>query len=272
MSKENEIQSINVGDITVSEKECIYIAGPCAVESSEQTFTTVQHVTKSGASFIRGGAFKPRTSPLSFQGLEVKGLEILFAAAKELNVPAVTEVMDSSQIDFIINAAKGHPFIFQVGSRNAQNYSLLSSVGKKGYPVLLKRGKGSTVEEMIGSADYIRKEGSPVIMCERGIVTFSSSAGTGRFTADHLAVIKFQQSGYLTIFDPSHAAGESSLVTPLALSGIAVGANGLMVEVHNDPKNALSDGKQALSFEQFTELINKAKAIFRVRYGDLVTA
>lgn len=255
---------ISVGDITISKDKCTYIAGPCAIESEEQIFTIARCVTKYGAHILRGGAFKPRTSPHSFQGLKEKGLELLFSAGRNCSVPVVTEVLDTSQIELIISVSQGHPFIFQIGSRNSQNYFLLTEIGKTGYPVLLKRGKGSTVDEMLSAAEYIKKGGSPVIICERGIVTFSSGGGCGRFTADHLAVIKFQEAGYLTIFDPSHAAGKRKYVTPLALSGIALGANGLIVEVHNDPEIALCDKEQALTLPDFAELMKKAKGVEKV--------
>lgn len=256
-----KINEINVGDITLSTNDCIVIAGPCAVESIEQTFITAEHVIKNGAKILRGGAYKPRTSPDSFQGLGERGLDILFSAAKKFDVPVLTEVMDSSQIESIIKSSLGHPFIFQIGARNSQNFSLLKDVGKTGYPVLLKRGKGSTVEEIIGAAEYITKGGSPVIMCERGIMTFSSASGTGRFTADHLAILKFQEAGFLTLFDPSHPAGKSDYVTKLALSGVAIGANGIVVEVHNNPSSALSDKDQALTLEQFSNLANKVNLV-----------
>ena len=270
--KERMINKIQVGDITISKENPVYIAGPCAVESEEQIFSIAKFVTKCGANFLRGGAFKPRTSPYSFQGLGEKGLEILFNAAKECNIPVVTEVLDKDQIKLVIKAASGHPFIFQIGSRNAQNYSLLTEVGKSGYPVLLKRGKGTTVEEMVGASEYITKEGSQVIMCERGISTFSSASGCGRNTADHIAVLKFQEAGFLTIFDPSHAAGSTEYVIPLALSGVALGAEGLIVEVHNDPNKALCDGKQALSFDNFSELMKNVKEIEKILKKSYIAA
>ena len=261
MNNKTNTENIQLGDITINKKNSFYIAGPCAVESEAQIFTIAEHVIKNGATVLRGGAYKPRTSPNSFQGLGIVGLELLFNAGREFNTPVVTEVMDASQINTIISIANKHPFIFQVGSRNAQNYFLLTEVGKTGIPTLLKRGKGSTVSEMISATEYIRKGGSPVIMCERGITTFSSASGTGRFTADHIAILKFQEAGFITIFDPSHPAGQKEYVTPLALSGIAIGANGLIVEVHNNPETALSDKEQALKLEDFTELMIKAKGI-----------
>lgn len=257
----NQADKIQVGDITISSNKPTYIAGPCSVENEEQIFTVAKHVVKNGASILRGGAYKPRTSPTAFQGLGEKGLELLFAAAKEVNVPVLTEVMDSSQIQTIINSSKGHPFVFQIGARNALNYFLLREVGKTGVPVLLKRGKGAMVSEMISASEYITSGGSPVIMCERGIMTFSSASGVGRFTADHMGILKFQEAGFLTIFDPSHPAGKKEYVEPLALSGIALGANGIVVEVHNNPAVALSDKDQALNLEDYSKLIRKAKGI-----------
>lgn len=266
-----EIQPIQVGDITINTETNTNIAGPCAIESEEQLYVTAQAIIAAGANILRGGAFKPRSNPDSFQGLGEQGLQYLFETGRELQIPVVTEVMEISQIEIIKKYAKGHPFIYQLGSRNAQNYSLLTAVGKTGVPVLLKRGKGSTVQEMLGAARYVTSGGSPVLMCERGIVSFSSGdpqKEAGRFTADHLAVLQFQEAGYLTIFDPSHAAGSDQYVTPLALSGVAVGANGLIVEVHNDPQSALCDKEQALTFDQFQELMKKAKAIEGVLRGD----
>ncbi len=258
LSQRNKVQ---VGDITISNDKCTYIAGPCSVENEEQIFTVAEHVVKNGATILRGGAYKPRTSPSAFQGLGVEGLNLLFSAGKKMNVPVLTEVMDASQIETIINASGGHPFIFQIGARNALNYFLLREVGKTGIPVLLKRGKGALVSEMISASEYITSGGSPVIMCERGIMTFSSAGGVGRFTADHMAILKFQEAGFLTIFDPSHPAGKKEYVEPLALSGVALGANGIVVEVHNNPSVALSDKDQALNLNDFSNLMRKSIGI-----------
>lgn len=166
--------------------------------------------------------------------------------------------MSPEDVCAIREAFFGHPFIFQIGTRNAQNYALLTAVGETGVPVLLKRGKGSTVAEMIGAARYVTRGGSPVLMCERGIMTFSD---VGRATADFLAIIEFQKAGYLTVFDPSHAAGRADLVSQLALAGVAVGANGLLVEVDHNGCDASCDGKQALSFGQFEDLMQQAREI-----------
>ena len=261
MSSEISAEKIQVGDITINPQKNFYIAGPCSVESEEQIFSIAEHLINNDVIFLRGGAYKPRTSPDSFQGLGILGLELLFNAGRAFNMPVVTEVMDSSQINTIISVAKGHPFLFQIGARNAQNYFLLTEVGKTGIPVLLKRGKGSTISEMTSASKYIKQGGSQVIMCERGIITFSSASGIGRFTADHMAILKFQEAGFITIFDPSHPAGKREYVIPLALSGIAIGANGLIVEVHNNPEVALSDKEQALKLNDFTELMIKVKNI-----------
>ncbi|MBI2995100.1 MAG: 3-deoxy-7-phosphoheptulonate synthase [Candidatus Melainabacteria bacterium] len=270
MNNKSSDGKIQVGDITINPGKNFYIAGPCAIESESQIFTIAEHVVKSGATLFRGGAYKPRTSPDSFQGLGTLGLELLFSAGNKFNVPVVTEVIDASQISTITSASKGHPFIFQIGSRNAQNYFLLKEVGKTGIPVLLKRGKGSTVDEMVLAAEYAKAGGSPVLMCERGITTFSSASGTGRFTADHIAILKFQEAGFITIFDPSHPAGKKEYVTPLALSGIALGANGLIIEVHNNPKAALCDKQQALELDDFKKLMEKVKNIeMALRNGKL---
>ena len=265
-----EIESINVGDITVRPDKNLFIAGPCAVESDEQILEIAHNVVADGADILRGGVFKPRTNPKDFQGLGQKGAEFLFNAGRENNVPVVTEVMSESQIPVTINAAKGHPFMWQIGSRNAQNYDLLKAVGQTGIPVLLKRGKGSSIKEMLGAAKYISAGGSPVLMCERGIVSFNSgnpSVDAGRFTPDHLAVLRFQEEGFMTIFDPSHAAGRADHVVPLALSGIAIGANGIIVEVHNSPCDALCDKDQAITFDQFRELIKKANRTNTKKWG-----
>lgn len=267
-----EIQPINVGDITIRPDQNVMMAGPCAIESEDQMNTIAHAVVGMGAEIIRGGAFKPRTNPDAFQGLGEEGLRYIFEAGTELGVPVVTEVMNESQIELIKKAADGHPFIFQVGSRNAQNYDLLRTLGKTGIPVLLKRGKGSNIQEMIGAAQYVMAGGSPVLMCERGIVSFNSGdpdKAAGRFTPDHLAVLRFQEEGFITIFDPSHAAGRNDHVVPLALSGVAIGANGLIVEVHHDAGNALCDGKQALDFSQFQQLMTQSKAIERIVKGTI---
>lgn len=266
----NNIKPISVGDISIHPEKNVYIAGPCAVESEEQMQRIAAAVVGMGALAIRGGAFKPRTNPEAFRGLGVEGLQYLFDAGSLHGVPVVTEVMAERQIDLILQASKNHknhPFIFQIGARNAQNYELLSAVGKTGIPVMLKNGSGSNIKDMIGAAGYITHGGSPVIMCERGISTFNCGDPkkcAGRFTADLHAVLRFQEEGFLTIFDPSHAAGRADHVVQIALAGVGVGANGVIVEVHDDPQHALCDKDQAISFEQFHTLINTAKQLEQV--------
>jgi 3-deoxy-7-phosphoheptulonate synthase len=255
-----ETKPISVGDITIRPNEPVVMAGPCAVESEEQTLLTAKHVVSQGAVVIRGGAYKPRSDPDSFQGLGEVGLEILFKAGRDNGVPVVTEVMDKDQIETIKRVSCKHPFILQIGTRNALNYSLLKSVGETGIPVLLKRGMGSTVCDMINASRYVTRGGSPVLMCERGIATLSDA---GRYTPDFNAVLMLQEKNFLTIFDPSHPAGRNDWVTHLALAGIAVGASGLLVEV-NPTCEAKCDGKQSLNFEQFTELMEKVKALTNV--------
>lgn len=263
-----ELRPIQVGDISISTDANVHIAGPCTVESFEQTFSIASNIIPTGINLFRGGAVKPRSDPDSFRGLGGEGLEILFNMGRIFNIPVVTEVLTIEQIDLIKKKSAGHPFIFQIGMRNARNGDLLEEVGKTGIPVLLKRGDSSTVKAMLSMAKYITNGGSPVIMCERGVATFSSESGTGRATADLLSIPQFQDAGFITIFDPSHAGGEPDNVMRLALAGIAVGANGLIVEVgvvdENGKCHAQCDAKQALSFDQFGDLLQKAKEVEQV--------
>lgn len=256
----SEREPIIVGDITLRPNKPTIMAGPCAVESEDQTMSTAEAVVSAGAAILRGGAFKPRSDPESFQGLGVAGLEILFNAGRTFGVPVITEVMDKDQIPLIREASKGHPFIFQIGSRNALNYTLLKAVGETGIPVMLKRGMGTKVDEMVKASRYITRGGSPILLCERGIATLSDA---GRYTPDLNAVLMFQQQQFLTIFDPSHPAGRNDWVTHLALAGVAVGADGLIVEV-NPTCDAKCDGKQALSFTQFAGLMERIKGISQI--------
>lgn len=225
------------------------IAGPCAVESRQQMFDIVGSLVESGVKIIRGGAFKPRTSPYSFQGLEEKGIEILLDVKKHFGVGIITELTDSSKID-TINAVAD---IIQIGSRNMHNFDLLKRVGKLHTPVMLKRGMTATLEEFLLSAEYIMNEGNNnIILCERGIRTFETAT---RNTLDLNAVPWLREKSHLPVFvDPSHGIGIRSMVEPMALAGIACGANGLIVEVHNNPDNALSDGAQSLTLPQFKQL------------------
>lgn len=230
----------------------LVIAGPCAVESREQIFKTAQFLKKLGVNVIRGGAFKPRTSPHSFQGLREEGLKILYDVKKELDLLTITEVMSPEHLEIV----ERHADILQIGARNMQNFDLLKEVGKTKKPVVLKRGLSATIEEWLASAEYILLEGNPnVILCERGIRTFETAT---RNTSD-LSVIPLVKSftHLPVIFDPSHATGKKNLVPPMALASIIVGAHGVMIEVHPDPERALSDGPQSLNFREFEKLYLK---------------
>src|SRR6186997_280748 len=241
---------IRVLDAVIGDGSLTVMAGPCSVESREQLFETVDHVAAHGATIIRGGAFKPRTSPYSFQGLGVEGLRYLAEARDRTGLPIITEVMEPSQVDIVAEYAD----ILQIGTRNMQNYSLLRDVGRVARPVMLKRGYGATVEEWLMAAEYIVSSGNPnVILCERGIRTFETFT---RNTMDLAAVPVINHLTHLpVIIDPSHATGKRWLVKPLAVGGVAVGADGIMVEVHPHPDDALSDAEQQLDFEGFREMM-----------------
>lgn len=246
--KENTL--VRIGDRIIGGEEIHIIAGPCAVESREQVLETAFAVKEAGATFLRGGAFKPRTSPYSFQGLEEKGLEILAEAREKTGLAVVTEVMDTRQIQLVSKYAD----VLQIGARNMQNFFLLKEVSKSGKPVLLKRSPSATIEEWLMAAEYIMLGGNPqVILCERGIRTFEKYT---RNTLDLSAVAVAKRVSHLpVIVDPSHGTGKWWLVSPLANAAIAVGADGLIVEVHPDPSNALSDGDQSLTPENFYSLM-----------------
>lgn len=248
---ENSI--ITIGDETIGGERLGIIAGPCSVESEEQIIGIAKRVKKAGANFLRGGAFKPRTSPYSFQGLELEGLRMLQAAKKETGLPIVTELMSVKWIDEFEESVD----VIQIGARNMQNFDLLKEVGKTKTPVLLKRGLSATYKELLMSAEYIMSEGNEnVILCERGIRTFEPET---RNTLDIQAVPVIKKLSHLPIIiDPSHAGGESYLVEAGARSGIVAGADGLMIEVHNDPENAWSDGEQCLTPDEFAGLMEKA--------------
>ncbi len=231
------------------------IAGPCAVENRKQLFETARAVKEAGGHFLRGGAYKPRTSPHSFQGLGKKGLELLAEAGKLFNLKVVTEVMDTRDVEIVAEYAD----VLQIGSRNMQNFALLKEVGKSGHPVLLKRGMSATVREWLCAAEYIKAEGNHnIILCERGIRTFSDHT---RNTLD-LSVVPYikKHSDLLIVVDPSHATGDSSLVIPMARAALAAGCDGLMLEVHPQPEKALCDGKQSLTLEQFTEFMAEIRS------------
>jgi 3-deoxy-7-phosphoheptulonate synthase len=224
------------------------IAGPCTVETREQTLTTARVVRDAGATLLRGGAYKPRTSPYAFQGLGVEGLKLLAEAKAETGLPVVTELMDIGDLEPVLEVAD----VIQIGARNMQNYPLLAEIGRSGRPALLKRGLSSTLDELLMAAEYILKEGNPsVMLCERGIRTFETAY---RFTLDLMAVPVLKELSHLpVIVDPSHAAGRRDLVGPLSLAAAAVGADGIIVETHPNPDEAICDGPQALRTEDFAE-------------------
>lgn len=232
------------------------MAGPCSVESEEQIVEVAKRVKKAGANFLRGGAFKPRTSPYSFQGLELEGLKLLKIAKEETGLPIVTELMSTDYLDTFVEEVD----MIQIGARNMQNFDLLKQVGRTKKPVLLKRGLSSTIEEWLMSAEYIMAGGNDnVILCERGIRTFETIT---RNTLDLQAVPVIKKLSHLPIIiDPSHAGGYAYLVEPMAKAAVMSGADGLMIEVHNDPENALSDGQQSLTPDEFDILMKKVKAV-----------
>ncbi len=250
---------IKIKDVVVGGNEIIVIAGPCSVESEEQIMTIAGLVKKSGAKILRGGAFKPRSSPYSFQGLGEEGLILLRKAADEFGLLVVTEVLENSMIDLIYK----YTDIFQVGARNMQNYSLLKELGSAKKPVMLKRGLSATVDDWLMSAEYILSNGNPdVFLCERGIRTFETYT---RNTFDISAIPVVHKRSHLPVFaDPSHATGLRDKVIPMARAAVAAGADGLMIEVHNDPEKALSDGPQALLPEQFSDMMKQVKLIAEV--------
>lgn len=252
--KENT--TFDVNGVTVGGEEVVVMAGPCSVESDEQIEASAAHVAAYGATFLRGGAFKPRSSPYSFQGLGEEGLQMMRGAADRHNLQVITEVMQVSQIDLIYQYAD----VFQIGARNMQNFPLLKEVGKTDKPVFLKRGLSSTIKEWLMSAEYIMSQGNPhVILCERGIRTFEPST---RNTLDLSAVPVVKKKSHLpVIVDPSHGVGIRNKVTPLARAAVAVGADGLMIETHPDPAVAKSDGPQSLYFDQFVELMKQITLI-----------
>jgi 3-deoxy-7-phosphoheptulonate synthase len=242
---------IRVGDVTIGEGFTV-IAGPCSVESEAQTIETARRVKEAGAHLLRGGAFKPRTSPYAFQGLGIKGLQILEKAKKETGLPIVTEVLDPRDVSWVAEYVD----VLQIGTRNMQNFSLLKEVGKTSKPVLLKRGMYSTLSEWLNCAEYILAEGNPnVILCERGIRSFDTYT---RNTLDLSVVPAVKEVSHLPIFvDPSHGTGKLSLIEPMSLAARAAGADGIMIEVHCNPAEALCDGDQSLSPEMFASLMNK---------------
>lgn len=252
---------IKVCDKTIGGDKLAIIAGPCSVESENQIIDIANSVKASGASFLRGGAFKPRTSPYSFQGLKLEGLELLKKAKKETGLPIVTEIMSEKLIDKFVEDVD----IIQVGARNMQNFDLLKELGKTNKPILLKRGLSATIEELLMSAEYIMAGGNEnVILCERGIRTFEHYT---RNTLDLSAVPAIKKLSHLpVIIDPSHAAGLWWMVEPLSKAAVAVGADGLIIEVHNDPENALCDGAQSIKPERFNSLVNDLRIISAINH------
>lgn len=247
---------ICVGEHRLDQHTFTIIAGPCAVESEEQILGIARRLSRSGIRFLRGGAFKPRTSPYAFQGLEVEGLRYLRKAADECGMKIVTEAVSSSDIPIVAEYAD----VIQIGTRNMQNFRLLKTAGKQKRPVLLKRGMNATLEEFLLAAEYILSEGnSQVILCERGIRTFETAT---RNTLDISAVPLVKQLSHLPIFvDPSHASGKRSLILPLSRAALAAGADGLLIEVHDQAEQAKSDGPQSINFSTFDELMNSLRSI-----------
>jgi 3-deoxy-7-phosphoheptulonate synthase len=246
---------LDIGGRKVGGDHFAMIAGPCTIESREQTLDTAQIVSAAGATMFRGGAYKPRTSPYAFQGLGQEGLRLLAEAKAQTGLPIVTEVMDARDLDAVLEVAD----VIQIGARNMQNYTLLSEVGRSGSPVLIKRGLSSTLEELLMAAEYVLKEGNEAVMlCERGIRTFETAY---RFTLDLMAIPVLKEMTHLpVIVDPSHAAGRRDLVAPMSLAAAAAGADGLIVEVHPDPDQAICDAAQQLVADEFPAYLERVGA------------
>ena len=246
---------VEIGDVKIGGGHFALIAGPCSVESEEQIIEVAQAVKASGAKLLRGGAFKPRTSPYAFQGMKGEGIQLLLKAKKATGLPIITEIMSISTLDLFQDVD-----VIQVGARNMQNFDLLKELGKSSKPILLKRGLANTLEELLMSAEYIMSEGNQqIILCERGIRTFETAA---RNTLDLSAVPVLHSLTHLPVLvDPSHATGKAKLVTPMALAAAACGADAIMIEVHNNPSCALCDGAQALTPSQFDILSKKVRQI-----------
>jgi len=257
---------IKVGDITIGGEELVVMAGPCAVESEEQVLETARAVKAAGANILRGGAFKPSTSPYGFRGLGEEGLKILDQARKEIGMPIITEVLAPDDVELVARYAD----ILQVGARNMQNFSLLDEVGKVNKPIMLKRGLSATIQEWLLSAEYILSQGNrQVLLCERGIRTFETYT---RNTMDISAIPVIEKVSHLPIIaDPSHGTGKWYLVAPVALAAVAAGADGVMIEVHPSPDSALKDGAQSLTFDNFqrlmAQLVNVAASVGRKMAG-----
>ncbi len=252
--------AVRVGDVTIGDGGFVVMAGPCSVESHEQLMATAESVAASGARILRGGAYKPRTSPYDFQGLAEEGLKLLAEARRRTGLKVVTEVLDTEDVELVAEYAD----ILQVGARNMQNFALLKKLGEVSKPVMLKRGLSATIKEFLLSAEYIVTHGNPnVILCERGIRTFETAT---RNTLDIAAVPLLNELTHLpVIIDPSHATGKRSLVRPLAKAAVAVGADGLMTEVHPRPEEAWSDGPQSLRFEEFASMMREIEPYIELR-------
>ena len=250
---------VRVGDAAIGGEELAIIAGPCAIESRNQAFAVAEAVRRSGARFFRGGAYKPRTSPYAFQGLGEEGLKILAEVRDTYGLKIVTEALDEAGIDLV----ERYGDVIQIGARNMQNFSLLRRAGKARLPVLLKRGLSATLDEWLLAAEYVMAEGNyQIVLCERGIRTFAQHT---RNTLDLAAIPAVRRLSHLpVIVDPSHGTGKNFMVTPLARAGVAVGADGLIIEVHDQPDHALSDGAQALTLEQYEQLVSEVRSIHEV--------
>jgi len=250
---------VRVGDATIGGDELAIIAGPCAIESRAQAFAIAEAVRRSGARFFRGGAYKPRTSPYAFQGLGEEGLKILADIREAYGLKIVTEALDEAGVDLV----ERYGDMIQIGARNMQNFSLLRRAGKAKLPVLLKRGLSATLDEWLLAAEYVMAEGNyQIVLCERGIRTFAQHT---RNTMDLAAIPAVRRISHLpVIVDPSHGTGKNFMVTPLARAGVAVGADGLIVEVHDQPEHALSDGAQALTLDQYDQMVSEVRSIYEV--------
>ncbi len=266
-SRRGEPSVVEVAGRRVGAGNFAIIAGPCTVESRGQTLQTARAVRDAGATLFRGGAYKPRTSPYSFQGLGQEGLWLLAEAKAQTGLPVVTEVMDARDLDQVLEVAD----VLQIGARNMQNYPLLTEAGRSGRPVLLKRGPSSTIEELLMASEYVLKEGNEqVMLCERGIRTFENAY---RYTLDLLAVPVLKELSHLpVIVDPSHAAGRRDLVLPLSLAAAAAGADGIIVEVHPNPDEAICDGPQSLATADVADYVARVSAAAQLAGNRLVTA
>ena len=264
--KKGERSVFEIGGRKVGGDNFTLIAGPCTVEGRDQTIDVARSVADAGASMLRGGAYKPRTSPYSFQGLGQEGLAMLLDAKEETGLPIVTELMDVRDLEDVVEVAD----VIQIGARNMQNYTLLTEIGRSGVPALLKRGLSATLEELLMAAEYILKEGNEsVMLCERGIRTFENSY---RFTLDLMAVPVLHELSHLpVIIDPSHAAGRRDWVQPMSLAAAAAGADGIIVEVHNEPDEAICDGPQAIATERFAEYADQIRRVAEVAGKELST-